>query len=124
MCCKPEPEQQVEHLLVLLDRVVGQLGQLVVAEDEMDPIGELDLQPGDVFEHRVRHAAAVLRIGRPAVADLLKDQVPLADAGPAPPGADQVEVAAVPVQVAGDHDLVGQFGRKHDQVALPAGRRA
>ena len=36
-----QAEQQVEHLLVLLDRVLGQFGQLVVAQDEMDPLGEL-----------------------------------------------------------------------------------
>ena len=34
---------------------------------------------------------------------------------------DAVEVAAMPVHVAGDHDLVGQFGREDDRAALPAG---
>ena len=115
-----QPEHQIEHLLVLLDRVFGQFGQFVVAQDEMDPAGELDDQLGHVLEHGVGHAAAVLRIDRPAVADLLEDQLPPGMSGEVGDPADQVEIPPVAVQIAGDHHLVGQLGR-HDHDAVLAG---
>ena len=34
---------------------------------------------------------------------------------------DPIEIPPMPVQIAGDHHLVGQFRRKHDQIPHPAG---
>ena len=90
----------------------------------MDPLGIFHLQRGDVFEHRVRHAAAVFRIDRSAVADFLEEEVAAGMGVQGGQAANQVEVPPMPVQVAGDHHLVGQFGREDDDVPFPAGRIA
>ena len=69
------PKLEVQRLLALLDGVVRKLGQLVIAEDEVNAGGILGLQRRQILEDRVRHAAAGLRIGRAAVADLLEHQM-------------------------------------------------
>ena len=56
------------------------------------------------------------------MADLLQDQVPAGMLVQGGQAANQVEIAAMPVQVAGDHHVVGQLGREDDDVSLPAGR--
>jgi len=46
-----QPKSQIEHPVILLNGVIGHLGQFVVAQDEVDPIREFQLQSGHVFEH-------------------------------------------------------------------------
>ena len=90
----------------------------MVAQDEVDPLGIFRFQPGHVFQNGMRHASAVFRVSRAAVTDFLENQVAaamLVQAGQTP---DQVEIAAMSVQVAGDHHLVGHVGRQHDDVSL------
>ena len=83
-----EAEEEVEHLPVLLDRIVGQLGQLVVAQDEVDALWVFRFQSGHVFQHDVRHAAAASGVGRAAVTDFLEDQVAAGMLGRVPPDAE------------------------------------
>jgi hypothetical protein len=55
------------------------------------------------------------------VTDFLKHQMPprvLCQRSDSP---NPVEVSAMPVHVAGNHDLVSQFRRERDRAALPAG---
>ena len=41
------PEQDIEHLPVLLDGIVGQLGQFVIAQQEMHLVGIRVLELGN-----------------------------------------------------------------------------
>ena len=54
--------------------------------------------------------------------DLLEHQMPpgMAIEGGRPP--DEVEIAPMPVNIAGDQHLVGILRRNHDDAAAPAGR--
>ena len=119
---QPQAEHQIEHLLVLLDGVVGQLGQFMITQDEVRLQGELGLELGHVLEHVVRHAAAVLRVGGAAVADLLQDEVPAGMALQVGNLPDGVEVAPVAVQIASHHHLVGRLGCDLDGMPDAAGR--
>ena len=115
-----DSERHVQQLVVLADREIGELRHLVVAEDQMHLPRMLHDQLGDVFEDRVRHAAAA-GIARSAVADFLNHQMTVRVLVEGGDLADAVEVAAMPVYVAGDHHFIGQFRRQHHRAALPAG---
>ena len=54
----------------------GQLGELVVAQDQVGAVGVLALECGDDVEELVRAVAAVIGIGEGPVNQLLKNEMP------------------------------------------------
>ena len=117
---QPKPERQIQQQPILLDGVVGQFGQFVVAENKMDLPRVHGLQPGDVLQDRVRHATAVLRIDGSSVADLLENQMAARILVECGEPADQVEIPPVTMNVARRHHLVAEFRSERDRASLPA----
>ena len=116
-----QAKHQIQHLFRFEDWIVGQLGQLVVRQQEMNPLRVGRLELGDVFEHAVRHVAIVGRIGGTAVAHFLQDQVAPRMMLEVGDPLDGVEVLAIAVQIGRDHHVVADFRRQHDHI--PFARR-
>ena len=121
--CQPHAKQDVEHLPVLLDRVVGQFGQLVIPEKKMNTIAMAEFQAGNVLHDGVRHAPAILRVRGTAVAGLLHYQMSPGKSVQCGNSSDQVEIPTVPMQITGHHYLITGLGSNVDHVAHPAGGR-
>ena len=103
--------------LFFLDGVVRQFSQFVVTQQEVDATGELGDGLGDVFQKCVRHAAAVGRVGRAAVADFLDDEVAFGVVSQVGDASDGVEVVPMTVEVAGNHHFFGGLRAEHDDVS-------
>ena len=120
---QPHAKQDVEHLPVLLDRIVGDLGQLVVAQEKMDAIGKVDLHPRNVLQDGVGHASTILRIRRAAVTDLLHHQMPTGQSFQGGNSSDEIEIPPVAVQIAGQHHVIGGLRANVDHVSHAASGR-
>src|SRR6185436_13455677 len=64
LCCRAiqlvdsAAKQHVEHSPRFANWKIAELGELVIAEQEMKPLGEFGFEPDAVFEEQMRHAAA------------------------------------------------------------------
>ena len=111
----------VQLHIILGDAAVGGLGQLVVADEEMDLARLLTFEGGDEVEQLVGTVAAGRVAVRP-VNDFLQDEMPGRVVGEVGDPEQAAEVVDVAVEVAGDEDFGGTL--QIDDAAAAAGRGA
>ena len=110
-------------MAVLADDPSGQLGQLVVSQNQVDPLGILALECRDQIDQPVRAVGPVVVVLVDLMDEFLQDEVP---PGMPVQRRDRQRLAErrqVPVQIADHHDLVGIIQRD-DRARAPGGRGA
>ncbi len=110
-------EGEIEHAAGFYNRKVGQLGQFMIAEKEMELIGETILQRCHPFEQRMRHTTAGLhRITRPAVANFLHDEMTARVSRQVGNFDESVEMGSLAVKIGADDDVVGNLAVEFDDI--------
>ena len=108
-------ELSIEEVVAFADGPIQTLSQFVVAQQEMDSLGELALQSGQEIHQLVRLIAAG-GIAERSVDDLLQDQMAARLTAQVGAVEQATEIRNLSVQVAGNHHL-GGVRQGHDPAA-------
>ncbi len=110
-------EGEIEHAAGFHNRVVGQLSQFMIAEKEMELIGETIFQRCHPFEQCMRHATAGLhRITWPTVANFLHDEMTARVSREVGDFDEFVEMGSLAVKIGADNDIVGNVAGEFDDI--------